>query len=524
MAYTRRGRLASGILGVLMAATTLTIVDTAPVGAAATEVVADWRMNEGAGASTMHDSGPHGIDGAIGDAVQTGVSFGGATAYRWSYTPPNTPPAQPERLVQVDDARLNPGTDDYAVTVRFRTTRNFGNIIQKGQSGNPGGLFKWQIPSGKLMCLFRGVDANGNTVQKAVNSGTNLLNDGEWHTVRCERSGDRVTMTIDGTITRRGTGPTGRISNNVPLTIGGKRTCDQITITCDYFVGDIDFVRIDSSPRTQSPVADAAADCTGLRCDFDGTGSHDPDGNIVAYSWDFGDGVTGNGALPSHVYDTPGTYQARLTVTDNDGATDDATLNVTVASAPPQGAFGFECDYLECSFDAAASDDPDGWIVNYGWDFDDGSGGGGVSPRHDFAGSGTYRVRLTVTDNHGVTGDATANVTVTEPPEVHIAALVPKPKDRPGKKWVARVLVKIRDGDHDGVAGVDVKARYGARKRRVCTTNEKGNCWVKVNVRDRRARIPLRILDVDWVGGYDASANRDPDHDGNGERVMVRRP
>ena len=524
MAYTRRGRLASGILGVLMAATTLTIVDTAPVGAAATEVVADWRMNEGAGASTMHDSGPHGIDGAIGDDVQTGVSFGGATAYRWSYTPPNTPPAQPERLVQADDARLNPGTDDYAVTVRFRTTRNFGNIIQKGQSGNPGGLFKWQIPSGKLACLFRGVDANGNTVQKAVNSGTNLLNDGDWHTVRCERAGDRVTMTIDGTITRRGTGPTGRISNNVPLTIGGKRTCDQITITCDYFVGDIDFVRIESSPRNDGPVAEAAADCDFLSCDFDGLGSDDPDGNIVAYSWDFGDGTTANGSRPSHAYANPGTYTARLTVTDNEGATDDDTLNVTVASAPPQAAFGFECDYLECGFDASASDDPDGWIVNYGWDFDDGSGGGGLSPRHDFAASGTYQVRLTVTDNHGASDTVVRNVTVARPPAVHIAALVPKAKDLAGKRWVATVVVKIRGAGGSAVAGVDVAAVFVPGKHRACTTNAAGNCKVKVRLGDRKTRIKLRIVDIDWIGEYDPAANRDPDGDGNTDRVVVRHP
>jgi hypothetical protein len=51
-------------------------------------------------------------------------------------------------------------------------------------------------------------------------------------------------MTIDGTVTHTTFGKTGIISNNVPLTIGGKSQCDQVTITCDYFAGDIDSVLI----------------------------------------------------------------------------------------------------------------------------------------------------------------------------------------------------------------------------------------------------------------------------------------
>ena len=77
-----------------------------------------------------------------------------------------------------------------------------------------------------------------------MNSGV-PLNDGQWHTVRCERTATKVVMTIDGIKKRTGTGPTGSISNSAPLAIGGKSTCDQIKITCDYFVGDIDFVRIE---------------------------------------------------------------------------------------------------------------------------------------------------------------------------------------------------------------------------------------------------------------------------------------
>jgi PKD repeat protein len=63
---------------------------------------------------------------------------------------------------------------------------------------------------------------------------------------------------------------------------------------------------------------------------FDGTTSTDPDGTIVDYAWDFGDGSIGSGATPSHAYAAPGTYTVTLTVKDDDGATSSVSHQVTV--------------------------------------------------------------------------------------------------------------------------------------------------------------------------------------------------
>ncbi len=150
--------------------------------------------------------------------------------------------------MRVADSRLNPGARDYAVTVRFRTTTTAGNIIQKGQALTPGGFFKWQIPAGRLSCLFLSRDSQGNVVGQREVHAPRALNDGSWHTVRCEKTVDQVTMTIDGsTVVRSGTGPIGPIANTMPLSIGGKYQCDEVTVDCDYFVGDIDWVRIEAS-------------------------------------------------------------------------------------------------------------------------------------------------------------------------------------------------------------------------------------------------------------------------------------
>ncbi|MGH2597702.1 MAG: LamG-like jellyroll fold domain-containing protein [Actinomycetota bacterium] len=218
------------------------LVDPAP----ALTPLADWQMNEPTGATVIVDGSGHGLSGTIGSAVVTGWVVDGATGYHWPFTLQNQPPPKPERLVQVPSDALNPGTHDYAVTVRFRTTHSGGNIIQKGQAGSPTGYFKWQDPKGRLSCLFRGL-VNGSLVGTSVNSGTLLMNDGVWHTVTCTRTTNAITMVIDGTTTRTKSGATGSISNRVPLTIGGKLNCDQVSVTCDYFSGDIDFVRIDMS-------------------------------------------------------------------------------------------------------------------------------------------------------------------------------------------------------------------------------------------------------------------------------------
>jgi PKD repeat protein len=63
-----------------------------------------------------------------------------------------------------------------------------------------------------------------------------------------------------------------------------------------------------------------------------GSGSSDPDGSVVSYAWDFGDGATATGATASHTYLAANTYTISLTVTDNSTATNAITHSVTVAA------------------------------------------------------------------------------------------------------------------------------------------------------------------------------------------------
>lgn len=161
-------------------------------------------------------------------------------------------------------------------------------------------------------------------------------------------------------------------------------------------------------PDPQNPVASFTFDCSGLSCAFDGSGSSDPDGTISEYRWDFGDGRTGTGVRPSHTYDKAGTYSVILTVIDNDGNKADVTKQVTAGETPPGQAptadfFAF-CHLTACQFDGQFSSDPDGTITSYAWDFGDGTSGSGIRVDKSYpASAGSFNVRLTVTDDSGLT-------------------------------------------------------------------------------------------------------------------------
>jgi hypothetical protein len=224
-----------------MVAATVLFTTASTAHAASDRVIARWDMNEWSGSRVMRDSSGHGLNGRIGGEVSTGVSGSGATGYRFGRLEPDTPPAHPGHLVTVaDNDYLDPGTRDFAITVRLRTTYQFGNIIQKGQATVPGGNFKLQIPNGIVQCSFRGAS------RFLLVQSSRRLNDGRWHTVRCSRSRSSVALTVDGRTVARGRGWTGRISNSWPLTIGGKSSCNQVEVGCDYYAGDLDWVEINT--------------------------------------------------------------------------------------------------------------------------------------------------------------------------------------------------------------------------------------------------------------------------------------
>ena len=306
-----------------------------PAEALASRTVAFYSLDEAPGTTTLRDYSGNGRNGRIGADVTLGAVYQGSRAHRFATHLPEDGafPGHVDRIPNAPD--LNPDSGDFSIEVRLRTSYRFGNILQKGQGSTVGGYWKLENPEGLPRCLFRGGNGASRTGYSNI-----PINDGQWHTIRCNRTSTFVEMWVDGVRQSRLTGATGTIANAWELTIGGKGACDGVSVTCDYFVGDIDYVRIEKGsggPANVPPAAVLDPSCVGLVCSVSAASSSDADGAIQRYLWSFGDGSTYDGVsdpVASHRYLTEGTYTITLSVTDDRGATTSTSRQVAVAPVP----------------------------------------------------------------------------------------------------------------------------------------------------------------------------------------------
>jgi len=191
------------------------------------------------------------------------------------------------------------------------------------------------------------------------------------------------------------------------------------------------------------PVADAGEDQRAAAEEpviFDASASSDPDGKLEAFTWDFGDGTVSEGKTATHSYERPGQYHVTLTVRDNSGSTTDTAHDemLVIVNYPPVAHAGDDRWMTESKvhFDGTASDDEDGEIIAYLWDFGDGKTGTGPSPVHVYQNPGTYAVRLTVRDDSGTSSDQTSDEMTVIINHLPIADAGPDQKGTPGQIFV----------------------------------------------------------------------------------------
>ncbi|MCD6299489.1 MAG: PKD domain-containing protein, partial [Thermoplasmata archaeon] len=136
---------------------------------------------------------------------------------------------------------------------------------------------------------------------------------------------------------------------------------------------------------------------------------------IVNWTWNFDDGTVSYLQNPSHQYAENGTYNVMLTVRDNDGTTDSTYKPVIISNAGPNADFSYSPSNptdLDVITFTDLSIDQDGSIVNWTWNFDDGTVSYLQNPSHQYAENGTYNVMLIVTDDDGATGSIGKGVTI----------------------------------------------------------------------------------------------------------------
>ena len=168
--------------------------------------------------------------------------------------------------------------------------------------------------------------------------------------------------------------------------------------------------------ENQAPTADiATTQTTGFVDDpilFNGTKSHDPDGHLVTWAWDFGDGTSGTGATITHIYQAIGSYTVRLTVTDDGGKTGNATTHIHIISTnlPPKqpvitgptlGEKNQTYTFTVVSIDFEG--DPLQYMVNWGDQTHNTSAflpkGIAYNVTHSWSIPGKYTITATATDN-----------------------------------------------------------------------------------------------------------------------------
>ena len=191
----------------------------------------------------------------------------------------------------------------------------------------------------------------------------------------------------------------------------------------------------------QPPVADLTLTPTQgtapLAVTADASASVDPQGQVLSYAFDFGDGTT---VAPqaqstfSHTYLNSGVYTVRVTARNTSGVTGTASGTVTVNAPPPPvlpptamltvtPADGVAP--LLVTADASASNDPQGAALTYAFDFGDGT----VLPAqtaptatHEYQSQGTFSATVTVTSASGLTSVASTTVTATKASSVQAPA------------------------------------------------------------------------------------------------------
>lgn len=200
-------------------------------------------------------------------------------------------------------------------------------------------------------------------------------------------------------------------------TIDDTGAFDQETVTVT-----VTSASVDNAPPTAVISSSASVGAAPLQVHFDGTGSLDSDGTILSYKWVMGDGGTAAGPQVTYTYATAGSFNATLTVTDDGGLT--GVISTPVIVSEPAGepnilpnavisastSRGYKP--LTVSFNANQSNDPDGTITGYSWNFGDGSSASGSSASHKFTQAAVYTVTLKVTDNKGAASQP-VNYTIT---------------------------------------------------------------------------------------------------------------
>ena len=182
----------------------------------------------------------------------------------------------------------------------------------------------------------------------------------------------------------------------------------RVTLTVTSRLGNdtetkIDFITVRELPRANFSASPRAGEGP-LQVTFNNisTAGAAP---ITDYRWDFGDGSTSQEVNPVHLYEDPGTYTVKLTVTTAIGESTETKANyITVqqrpvasfVASPTSGSSPLTVQFTDTSTPGSSP------ITRWFWDFGDGSSDTRQNPSHVYTAAGSYTVALSVTSEVGM--------------------------------------------------------------------------------------------------------------------------
>jgi len=177
---------------------------------------------------------------------------------------------------------------------------------------------------------------------------------------------------------------------------------DNMNTVCSI---DMDTASLHINSKPSVTIAEVNDSCVGKEIYFNASGSNDPDGDILSYTWDFGDGVTEKRASSRivHTYEKGGSYAVSVTVDDGSksacsSASDSRRININTPPVAKLDMTSLCCVGMEQKFDGSESFDADGDTLSYTWYLDDGTITKGAKISHIYDEPGTYRVILEIND------------------------------------------------------------------------------------------------------------------------------
>ena len=330
-----------------------------------------WKLGESGSTFTNSATGPGGSGGERVGTIQTGQS--GALASDPAITLNGS-----GSLTSISSMALSPS---FSQSLWFKTTSITGGSLMAVTDAKTGvGTYSDRAVT---------MDNNGNIVFSVhrpaapgspdplgprlnnVRQQGPIFNDGTWHQMVAtwDNSTGTATLYVDGIQLGQYVGTAGGLTSG-HLRVGytdlaqeqavfGRNYYNRKWPETEHFSGGIDEVSLfpraltgnevgqlfaagvsDSTASPPAPVAPTAAftpTMNNLNGSFDGSASNDPDGTITSWDWEFGDGNTDSGEIVTHTYGSAGSYNVKLTVTDNQGLSNSVThtVNATEPSGTP---------------------------------------------------------------------------------------------------------------------------------------------------------------------------------------------